>query len=231
MLVALRTYGITALDIGNPDARDTAVSATIEASLRRLTRDERDRYEELAVFGEDVAVPGEVVARLWAYAGGWSTFKTRRLCQRLSDLALLAAYRRGPDCLVLHDMIRGYLWEKAGASRANLHAAVVDAHRIVLPRSGQWADLPAEYAYMWVVAAHAPVRSRFDVRSWSPCWPTRDGWSASLNGAGPLALKLTYSSGDNQGSSIGGCSKTGRTPPQPSRSARLSSRHIRLATA
>ena len=61
------------------------------------------------MFGEDVAIPGEVVARLWAHTGGWTTFQARRLCRRLFDLGLLAGYRRNPDRLVLHDVIRTYL--------------------------------------------------------------------------------------------------------------------------
>jgi hypothetical protein len=39
------------------------VAATIEVSLRRLTPNDQVRYREMLVFGEDVAMPGEVVAR------------------------------------------------------------------------------------------------------------------------------------------------------------------------
>jgi hypothetical protein len=63
VVAALRVEGITALDATNPGARAEAVAATIEVSLRRLTPDEQARYRELAVFGEDVAIPGGVVAR------------------------------------------------------------------------------------------------------------------------------------------------------------------------
>ena len=38
------------------------------------------------MFGEDVAVPGGVVARLWGHTGGWTRFQARRGCQRLFDL-------------------------------------------------------------------------------------------------------------------------------------------------
>jgi hypothetical protein len=51
VLAALRADGITALDVANPSQRSEAVTATIEVSLRRLTPDDRSRYEELAVFG------------------------------------------------------------------------------------------------------------------------------------------------------------------------------------
>ena len=91
ILEALKYEGITALDATDPGERSAAVAATIEVSLRRLTPEEQARYRELAVFGEDVEIPGTVVARLWAHMGGWSRFQARRLCRRLFDLGLLAA--------------------------------------------------------------------------------------------------------------------------------------------
>ena len=150
--------GITALDATNPGERGAAVAATIEVSLRRLTPDEQARYRELAVFGEDVAIPGEVVARLWAHTGGWTRFQARRLCRRLFDLGLLAGYRRNPDRLVLHDVIRAYLRETTREQRAEWDAAVVDAHRDLLPAGGGWADLPAERGVPVVVVGDAPAR-------------------------------------------------------------------------
>jgi hypothetical protein len=65
VLAALRVEGITALDVANPSKRSEAVTTTIEVSLRRLTPDERSRYEELAVFGEDVTSP----VRWWPGCG------------------------------------------------------------------------------------------------------------------------------------------------------------------
>ena len=140
-----------------------AVAATIGVSLARLTPDERARYRELAVFAEDVAIPGEVVARLWAHTGGWTTFQARRLCRRLFDLGLLAGYRRNPDRLVLHDVIRTYLCDTSREQRAEWDAAVVDAHRDLLPADGGWADLPAEQAYLWSwLATHLSGAGRRD---------------------------------------------------------------------
>jgi hypothetical protein len=84
---------VTPLDVDSPGQRSRAVAPPIEASLRRLTAAERDRYLELAVFGADVPIPGDVVARFWAHTSGWSIFQTRRFCQRLFDLRLLAVMR------------------------------------------------------------------------------------------------------------------------------------------
>ena len=155
VLAAVRVEGVTSLDTGDQEERGRAVAATIEVSLHRLTPDERARYEELAVFGEDVAIPGEVVARLWRHTGGWTRFQAHRLCRRLFDLGLLASYRRDPDCLVLHDVVRAYLRHITRHRQSELDAAVVDAHRDLLPPGGGWAHLPAEHTYLWVwLATH-----------------------------------------------------------------------------
>ena len=149
---ALRTEGITRLDVGNPRERGQAVTATIEVGLRRLIPEEQDRYLELAVFGEDVTIPGDVVARLWAHTGDRTRFQTRRLCQRLFDLGLLAEYHCDPDHLVLHDIVRAYLRERTRERRTELDAAVVDAHRALVEPACYgtgWARLPAEHAYLW----------------------------------------------------------------------------------
>ena len=163
VLAALKSEGVTALDATSVGERSAAVAATIGVGLARLTPDERSRYWDLAVFAEDLAIPGEVVARLWAHTGGWTTFQARRLFRRLFDLGLLASYRREPERLVLHDVVRAYLREVTRAQRAELDAAVVDAHRELLPADGGWADLPAEQAYLWSwLAAHLYGAGRRD---------------------------------------------------------------------
>ena len=163
VLAALKTEGVTALDATSTGERNAAVAATIGVSLARLTPDERARYRELAVFAEDLAIPGEVVARLWAHTGGWTTFQARRLCRRLFDLGLLAGYRRNADRLVLHDVIRTYLCDTSREQRVQWDAAVVDAHRDLLPADGGWAELPGEQAYLWSwLATHLAGAGRRD---------------------------------------------------------------------
>lgn len=59
----LDASGITALDPEDPESRSQAVSVTIGVSLERLTAVERARFEELAVFAEDVDIPVTALAR------------------------------------------------------------------------------------------------------------------------------------------------------------------------
>jgi WD40 repeat protein len=152
ILHELRTRGPTVLDVTDASERHTAVAETIGVSLSRLTADQRARYVELAVFGEDVAIPGPVLTRYWKATGGWSEFQTRRYCQRLAELALVSDYRRDPDQVVLHDVIRSYLREQTRQRRRELDGALVDAHRsLVLDKGGTsaWWQLPADETYLW----------------------------------------------------------------------------------
>jgi WD40 repeat protein len=152
ILHELRTTGPTALDVTDAKERHTAVARTIGVSLSRLTAEQRDRYLELAVFGEDVAIPGPILARYWSSTGGWSAFQTRRYCRRLAELALVSDYRHDPDRVVLHDVIRAYLREQTRHRRGELDRALIDAHRSLVPdggRTGAWWRLPPEHIYLW----------------------------------------------------------------------------------
>ncbi|MGE3413799.1 MAG: NB-ARC domain-containing protein [Dehalococcoidia bacterium] len=188
VLAALRNEGITALDAADSSERSRAVASTMEVGLRRLTPDEQARYFDLAVFGEDLALSGEVVARLWRHTGGWTRFQARRLCQRLFGLGLLAGYRRDPDRLILHDVVRAYLQDRTRGRRAELDTAVVDAHRELLPSGGTWADLPAEQSYLWTWLpfhlAGAGQRTELEATLADPRWLV-----GKLEGVGPAGLE------------------------------------------
>ncbi len=150
ILYELRTTGPTALDVTDVGERHTAVAGTIGVSLSRLAPEQRERYLELAVFGEDVAIPVSVLARYWNTTGDWSAFQTRRYCQRLADLALISDYRQ--DQVVLHDVIRAYLREQTHHRRNELHQALIDAHRSLVPDedgNSAWWQLPAAQQYLW----------------------------------------------------------------------------------
>ena len=152
VLHELRTTGPTALDVTDAEERHTAVARTMGVSLSRLTAEQRDRYLELAVFGEDVAIPGSVLARYWHATSGWSEFQTGRYCQRLAELALVSDYRRDPDQVVLHDVLRAYLREQTQHRRGELNRALIDAHRSLVADEGQtsaWWQLPSGQTYLW----------------------------------------------------------------------------------
>ena len=152
ILHELRMTGPTALDVTDADERHTAVARTIDVSLARLSVEQRARYLELAVFGEDVAIPIPVLDQYWQATGGWSAFRNRRFCQRLSELALVSDYRRDSEQVVLHDVIRAYLCEQVKHRRGELDLALIDAHRRLVAHEGgasAWWQLPRKQTYLW----------------------------------------------------------------------------------
>jgi hypothetical protein len=188
VVAALESEGITALDAANDGRRSAAVAATVEISMSRLAPDERERYRELAVFAEDVEIPGSVVARLWARTGFCSRFQARRLCRRLFDLGLVAGFRRDPDRLILHDVIRAYLRQASRAEHQRWNAEVVDAHRDLLPAEAGWAGLPSDEHYLWSwLATHlrdAGRRAELEAVLADPRWLV-----AKLERVGPAGLE------------------------------------------
>ena len=82
------------LDVSDPDQRQQAVRATIQASTSLLSAAEHDRFAELAVFAEDETIPVTLITALWQATGGLDRMATRALCARLADLALLTLSAR-----------------------------------------------------------------------------------------------------------------------------------------
>ncbi|MFC7532240.1 NB-ARC domain-containing protein [Actinoplanes sp. GCM10030250] len=128
------------LDVNDPDQRDKAVRATIEAGTGLLSADEHTRFTELAIFAEDEDVPVSLVAGLWQATGGVTEFAARTLCARLADLALLKLTpTAGGGTISLHDVIRDYLAGLLGPARvAELHRTLLGALRDSRPGAAWW---------------------------------------------------------------------------------------------
>jgi NB-ARC domain len=101
----LQDLGLTAFDRNDPNQRSAAVASTVEASLRYLIATDpeaQSRYDELAVFPDDVAIPLETLQDLWAL----SPSATRRLAERFDDSGLATLhFERG---LNVHDVFLHY---------------------------------------------------------------------------------------------------------------------------
>ena len=141
---ALDKHGLVAFDAANPLERDQAVRATLGASLELLNANESARYQELAVFPEDVDIPLDTVHTLWAATGGLDAFDTEERCQRLSDLSLLLRFDSLKRTIRLHDVIRSYLQHEVGPGLPALHAHLLDAFGCT-----RWAELPHDEPYLW----------------------------------------------------------------------------------
>src|SRR5712691_1500852 len=109
------------LNVGNPNERDQAVQATIDASRQLLDPADARRLAELAVFAEDETIPVELAASLWNGTAGLSRLEVDQVCIRLAGLALITiragdgsqANGKGAG-LTLHDVVRDLLRAEAG---------------------------------------------------------------------------------------------------------------------
>jgi WD40 repeat protein len=149
------------LDVGDPDQRQRAVRATIQASTSLLSAAEHDRFTELAVFAEDETIPVTLITALWQATGGLDQMATGALCARLADLALLTLVPGGggDGAVAVHDVIRDFLGEELGGTRlAQLHQVLLDAAAQGLATAAAaavgggvvtaWWELPATARYL-----------------------------------------------------------------------------------
>jgi WD40 repeat protein len=144
---ALDAEGLTAFDPEDLESRNQAVARTLGASLRRLSPEDSERFEQLGIFPQDRDVPLSVLEQLW----GTGNLVTKKLCSRLHDLSLLQRFDRRAWTIRLHDVVRAYLLKKREREIAALHRRLLAACR---PQSGRWSDLPPSRSYLWRHLAH-----------------------------------------------------------------------------
>ena len=151
----LAADGPDVLELDDDASRGRAVTATMRASLSRLSLDEQDRYKELAVFAPAADIPLELLERYWR----WSPAQVSQFCRLLADLSLVARHRMNGAApgVRLHDIIRSWLRHDVADRLPDLHAQLLDAHRDLVPvigRRSQWQALPVPPAgpatrYLW----------------------------------------------------------------------------------
>ena len=123
-----------ALDLDDPDRRNTAVLASIQAATTLLPSGGDRRFAELGIFAEDEAIPLPVVTLLWGATGELDEARARLLCKQMADLSLIMidpSVRGG--ALTLHDVVRDYLRAELGADMPAVNATLVDAIATTLP--------------------------------------------------------------------------------------------------
>jgi len=136
--VALDEIGLTAFDREDEQARNLAVRRTVEASLRRLSPEDRACYARLAVFAENERVPLPVLELLWNAEEG----EVYRRCRRLAQLSLLYRFDSAGRSVQLHDVMRAYLQREHQTELASFHGYLVDSY---LRSGGSYAPPIEEY--------------------------------------------------------------------------------------
>ena len=155
---ALDKRGLTAFDAENAQARNVAVSATLHVSFDLLHGEQYARYQEVAVFPEDVDIPLATLQKLWDATAGLDDFDTEELCQMLYRHSLLLNFDLATRTIRLHDVIRRYLQKAVGNTLPALHAHLLDAYALK-----RWADLPGNEPYLWDrLAGHLVAAGRLE---------------------------------------------------------------------
>ncbi len=159
---ALSKHGVAAFDSQNPIARDQAISKTLDISLELLDDAERTRYNELAIFPEDVQIPLATLEKLWGATGGLDDFDTEELCDHLHELSLVSHLDLTTRYVRLHKVVQSYLVYRQSSNLSTLHNQFLDACRPPLsipPKKGEleesdWPDMSPEEPYLWTYLAY-----------------------------------------------------------------------------
>jgi WD40 repeat protein len=134
----LGELGLTAFDREDEEARNLAVRRTVEASLQRLSSEDRKRYVRLAVFPEDERIPLSVLQLLWETGEQ----EVARVCRRLAEMSLLYRFDPVNRWAQLHDVMRAYLLREQGVEIQAFQGGFVDSY--LDPRKAEKTRLDAE---------------------------------------------------------------------------------------
>lgn len=187
----LDARGLVAFDANDEGARNKAVARTIGVSLDLLDDAERERFHELSVFPEDTDIPLGMVARLWSETGSLNEMDVEDLLSRLRQLSLVLAIDLERRTFRMHDIVRTYVRQEAGAQRVkSLHGKLASALRDETDKS---PDEPAErdyfYRYLPMHLAEAGERAILDDMLLDVTWVR-----AKLHATGPHSLISDYCS-------------------------------------
>ena len=115
----------------------------LQLAWNALSGEERQRYGELVVFGEDVTAPAATVARLWRHTAALDAVESSRLCTAFAERGLLM-FDGG---VRLHDQQRAFLLLQTPDS-ALAHRQLLTAHEDVPVVRGRWSSLPDDEPYL-----------------------------------------------------------------------------------
>ncbi len=148
---ALDQRGLTAFDDQSEDGRDLAVNQAITISLDQLTPVERERFNELAIFPDDIDIPQATLETLWGATAGLDDFDTEELADHLHALSLLSKFDLTSRQIRLHKVMHSYLRYQQREQLVRIHQQFLEAHVAAV---GRWSNLPASDGYMWTHLAY-----------------------------------------------------------------------------
>ena len=175
--------GFTYLDRHSEASRNSAIGASLDASLNMLTPTQREQFHELGILRGDADLSFQTIGQLWAATAAYVDLDAEDVLEAMQRLALFTRYDARSKSLRLHEVIRRVLVSKLTDS-AGMNAKLVS----------HWGDakrLPDEYAWRNLLfhlrAAERPAEVRrllFDF----------DWIHAKLRAVGAVAVLADYQS-------------------------------------
>jgi WD40 repeat protein len=169
----LTVRGLGAFDATNETERTRTIAHTIQVSLDLIDNRGKVRFGELGVFPEDIDIPVGVIALLWKETGGLAAYEAEDLLSRLAGISLLQSLDLDQGVTRLHDNIRYFLREQAGAH------GLIQQHRSLIRALEEFRDsvemdaavrLYYEYRYLSYHLAAAGQRDKLDALLLNPAW-------------------------------------------------------------
>ncbi len=160
----LERRGLTGFDARDAEARDQAVSLTMDMSLGLLNEEERSRYHELSVFPKDEDIPLKAITRLWGATGSMGEFEVEELCGHLFDLSLLRRFDLSARMIALHDVVQDYLARQLEDRLFTLHNRLMKAYAVDCQHGAdgapRWATGPNDGYYFHRLVYHLAEAGR-----------------------------------------------------------------------
>jgi WD40 repeat protein len=173
--------GFTYLDQDSEFSRNSAIGASLDASLTMLTPDHRERFHELGILRGDEDLSFQTIRQLWTATAGYDEFATKKALEAMQRLALFTRYHAGSEILRLHEVIGRVLADRL-TDPTGLNAKLVshwgDAKR--LPDKYAWRNL---LFHLRAADRHSEARRLLFDFDWI---------HAKLRAVGPVAVLADY---------------------------------------
>jgi len=112
VVVRLQERGIDYLNRDDEEQRNLSIQLSMDASISRLKGDIPDRFYELAIFPEDINIPFDTIAQLWAGTATYSALDTEDALEAINRLSLFTRYDPRGRLVRLHDVIRQVIGDR-----------------------------------------------------------------------------------------------------------------------
>lgn len=167
VLEALREHDLEFLSVDHPsEEHHRNAWVAMDASLRMLTEEQRNRFAELAVFASDTAVPEAAVTVLWGHTSGMAPRHVAELLAQFTRRALLQEVRSADGVRggwdmhdLVHNFAEGRAIKRLGSMDA-LHRKLLDAYRSKC--SDGWHVGPNDGYFLQRLSGHMIAAEEWD---------------------------------------------------------------------